>query len=105
MRTAKRILYGSELFDVIAARDMRFADVVVNDDVVVGAIAFGERMAENAPLAIAGSKRILQGLAAGSIEGHRSEIEALIRQALDSEDYREGAAAFLEKRSPNFTGR
>src|SRR3954447_6528490 len=32
---AKRILYGSELFDVIAARDMRFADGVVNDDVVL----------------------------------------------------------------------
>jgi hypothetical protein len=29
----------------------------------------------------------------------------LIRQALDSEDYGEGARAFLEKRPANFTGR
>jgi len=105
LANAKRILYGGELFDVIAARDMRFADAVVNDDVVTGAIAFGEQMAANAPLAVAGAKRILHHIAAGDIERHQPEIEALIRQALDSEDYREGAAAFLEKRPPNFTGR
>ena len=34
-----------------------------------------------------------------------AEIAALIRQALDSEDYREGARAFLEKRAAKFTGR
>jgi enoyl-CoA hydratase/carnithine racemase len=102
---AKRILYGSELFDAAAARETRFADAVVNGDVVESAIAFGGPISANAPLAITGTKRILQALAAGDVETQRPEIEALIREALDSDDYREGAAAFLEKRPARFTGR
>jgi enoyl-CoA hydratase/carnithine racemase len=105
LANAKRILYGSELFDAAAAQVMGFADAVVDGDVVESAIAFGASMSANAPLAIAGTKRILQAIAAGDVEAQRPEIERLIRQALDSKDYREGAAAFLEKRPARFTGR
>jgi len=105
LANAKRVLYGGDLLDAAAAREMGFADALVDDDVVASAIAFASPMAANAPLAIAGIKRILHDLAAGRAEHSRDEIEALIRQALDSEDYREGAAAFLEKRPPIFTGR
>jgi enoyl-CoA hydratase/carnithine racemase len=104
LANAKRILYGSELFDTVSAHEMGFADAVVDDKIVDSAIAFGASMSANAPLAIAGTKRILQALATGDVETQRPEIEALIRQALDSDDYREGAAAFLEKRPARFTG-
>lgn len=105
LANAKRILYGGELFDTAAARAMGFADLVVEDDVVAAAIAFMAPMAANAPLAIAGTKAILQELAYGDAERRKEDLEALIRRALDSADYREGAAAFLEKRPPRFTGR
>jgi enoyl-CoA hydratase/carnithine racemase len=105
LANAKRILYGGELFGAASAREMGFADAVADDDVVESAIAFGAPMRANAPLAIAGTKRILQALATGDVEMSRPEIERLIRQALDSDDYREGAAAFLEKRPARFTGR
>ncbi len=104
LANAKRILYGSELFVAAAARDMGFADAVVDGEVVESAIAFGAGMMANAPLAITGAKLILQSLAGTDVERRRSEIEALTRQALDSADYREGAAAFLEKRPARFTG-
>ena len=84
---------------------MGFANAVVEGDVVDSAIAFGGAMMANAPLAVAGIKAILQALAAGEVERRRAEIERLIREALDSEDYREGARAFLEKRPAQFTGR
>ena len=76
LANAKRILYGSELFDAAAAREMGFADAVVDGDVVESAIAFGAPMSANAPLAIAGTKRILQALATGDVETQRPEIEA-----------------------------
>jgi enoyl-CoA hydratase/carnithine racemase len=105
LANAKRILYGSELFDAASGRAMEFADAVVDGEIVESAIAFGAPISANAPLAIAGTKRILQALATGNVETQRPEIEKLIREALDSDDYREGAAAFLEKRPARFTGR
>ena len=105
LANARRILYSSELFDVVAARQMGFADVVAQEGAVEAALEFGARMAANAPLALAGAKLILQSLASGAAERRRGDIDELIRQALDSEDYREGARAFLEKRPANFTGR
>lgn len=105
LANAKRILYGGALHDAAVARAMGFADAIVDGDVVAAAIAFAAAMAANAPLAIAGTKSILQELAYGDVARRKDALEALIRQALDSADYREGTAAFLEKRSPNFTGR
>jgi enoyl-CoA hydratase/carnithine racemase len=105
LANAKRILFAGDLLDAIAAHEMGFADALVDGDPVGSAMAFAMQMTANAPLAIAGIKRILQGLAAGDIEQQRPAIAELIREALDSADYREGAAAFLEKRPAQFTGR
>lgn len=105
LANAKRILYGSELFGAAQAQEMDFANAVVDGDVVDSAISFGSAMTANAPLAVGGAKFILQSLATGMVEQRRPEIERLIKQALDSEDYQEGARAFLEKRPARFAGR
>lgn len=68
--------------------------------------ALAQQIAANAPLALAGTRRIFGALEAallGALDG--PAIEALRRQAFTSGDAREGKAAFLEKRSPHFTGR
>ena len=59
--------------------------------------AFAGELAQTAPLAIAGMKRIFRG----QLEG----IDALRRQSFQSEDAREGLTAMLEKRPPKFSGR
>jgi enoyl-CoA hydratase/carnithine racemase len=105
LANARRILYSGDLFDVVAARQMGFADVVAKGGAVEAAIDFALPIAQNAPLALAGTKLILDALAAGEVEARRATIDALIREALDSEDYQEGARAFLAKRPPRFTGR
>jgi enoyl-CoA hydratase/carnithine racemase len=101
---AKRILYSGALFDVSAALHMGFADVVAKGGAIEAALDFALPIVQNAPLALAGTKMILEALASGDAEQRRGKIDALITQALDSADYREGARAFLEKRPPRFTG-
>ena len=100
---AKRILFGGTRFDALEAARIGFADLV-DGDVVAEAIALAETFAGNAPLSISGMKLILDALADGSVDDHAADIDAAIRRALDSEDYREAVAAFASRREPRFKG-
>lgn len=82
--------------------------VVEDDDVLASALTLGHRIAANAPLAVRASKRIARGwtLEEPSDERRawrhtRDHLAVLAR----SEDLREGAVAFAEKRAPVWRGR
>ncbi len=65
-----------------------------------------EEIAENAPLSLKGTKRILNMLGGSPAlpEEGLQEAEKLIMEAINSEDHKEAQAAFIEKRKPRFIG-
>lgn len=77
-------------------------------DAEAAALALADEIAQNAPLAVQGMKRILRLLEAaherGFTEEEREELDGLRRRAFESRDTAEGRAAFLEKRAPRFRG-
>jgi len=100
---------GRQSFAWRARRAVRAAlgageyDVVV-EDVEAEARRLVERIASLAPLAVAGSKRLLDAAGREALERALDREAVLCQQLFETADAREGLAAFLEKREPRFRG-
>jgi enoyl-CoA hydratase len=68
------------------------------------ALELAEAIAQNAPLALAGSKQILSRAQDWSEAEAWERQDAIAEPVLGSEDAREGAVAFAEKRPPDWKG-
>ncbi len=72
---------------------------------LAAALELAEQIAQNGPLALAGSKRILQESVDWSEAEFFARQDPIARSVSSSEDAREGATAFAEKRPPVWKGR
>jgi enoyl-CoA hydratase len=102
-RAARRLVLTGELVDAEEALRLGLVDVVV-ENVEAEARRLVERIASLAPLAVAGSKRLLDAADREALERALDREAALCEQLFETADAREGLAAFLEKREPRFRG-
>jgi enoyl-CoA hydratase/carnithine racemase len=107
--------HTSELFHVGAnidadrAREIGLVNHVVDaDELADRALELAGAIAANAPLSLAGNKRVIRSLLEARSQlapELEAELVELRESCFRSEDFREGIASFAEKRKPDWKGR
>ena len=105
-RRAKELILSARPFSAQEAYEWGMVNQLCDAGTVVEqALAAAQRVADCAPLSVRQAKKSIHfGLQGDLHTGFRLELEAYYR-LLDTEDRREGIAAFNEKRKANFKGR
>ncbi|HEX5026511.1 MAG TPA: enoyl-CoA hydratase-related protein, partial [Agriterribacter sp.] len=101
---AMQLLMTGDMIDAPTALQYGLVnDVVPQEELLEKAKSILEIINTKAPLAIAGCIKAANAVFDGSKNGFEIEMN-IFGELFDTADAKEGAAAFLEKRKPNFKG-
>ncbi|MEM7002030.1 MAG: crotonase/enoyl-CoA hydratase family protein [Pseudomonadota bacterium] len=96
---------GEPITADVAMQAGMLSEMTENGSALDAAVKWAERIAENAPLAVAASKQLVRAAAQGNDENSLWEMQIpLSKKVFSSNDAKEGPKAFAEKRAPNWTG-
>lgn len=103
LRQAQRLFLGGERIDAVEAERIGLISRVADDaDLLKTAMTTAARLAQSSPAARRATRSLLLGSFDTGLEAHMMREAAAIALAVSHPDGREGIAAFLEKRRPNF---
>ncbi len=103
---AAELYYRARTVDATESLELGLVNTVVSaDELLPTAMSWAQEIADNAPLAVQTTKRMMR---MGLEESYDTAVDHLMVHLgglFQSEDFAEGLNAFLERRKPNFTGR
>jgi enoyl-CoA hydratase len=107
LKSTKEIFFTGRAYEGRRLKEIGLVDYLISPDRLESfTCGMAEEIAANAPLALKGTKRVLN-LLLGAQQfdtNKRAEAESITRASFFSEDLNEGRLAFLEKRKPCFKG-
>jgi len=103
---AAEIAFTGETLSAKECLELGLVNRVVSDAACLDeAVALAERIAANAPLAVRATKRMFRMAEREGFDDHVHHVYLQLLPLFASQDFREGMAAFQERRDPHFTGR
>ena len=105
-RVAMEMALTGEFIDAARAYELGLVNrVVAAGEALEGAMTLARAIVANGPLATAASKQVIRDSASWPEDELWARQHAITRPIFASEDAREGAVAFAEKRAPNWKGK
>ncbi|MCR9142180.1 MAG: enoyl-CoA hydratase [bacterium] len=103
---AREMLFTARVYSAVEAQRIGLIHQLIDDPAELDeqALAYAKMVAVNAPLTIRSAKVALNEYIRGP-EADLTKANAAMDACYESEDYREGVSAFLEKRRAAFRGR
>lgn len=104
-RIAMEYALTGEFFPAQRAYDLGLVNRLTDGPALDGALELAAAIGANGPLAVKASKRVVAESRSWPEEEMWKRQGAIVNAVFTSEDAREGAAAFAEKRAPNWKGK
>ena len=101
---AMELIMTASMIDAVEAKDYGLVNHITSQDELLSlAKKLASKIMRNSSVAIGSAIKAINDNFRDGINGYETEIE-VFGASFDTEDFKEGTTAFLEKRPPNFPG-